>query len=272
MLIVGIWIALFLYLISWVFGIFASPLEKRYTSNLPSWLELFGMRIGWGIHTLTLMGILWTQSNWPTSFVIDILSITAWVTMLVVFSFPKRIPSLLNETFVRLFVILLLGLSLIISMYNSDSGVIFSNNTWYYEVLLVMHIIILLASYVMLGVSCVASIIFIYQEYQLKTKNIKSINSNFPSLGTLDRLSWEGSIWGFLALSVGIMIGILINKNDQSLLANLRFGFSISSWFVFAVLLLFRQMRIMRSLWIAVWPVFGFSLAIVSLIVEMLRL
>ena len=79
-------------------------------------------------------------------------------------------------------------------------------------------------------------------------------------------------MWGFFALSVGIMIGILINKNDQSILANLRFGFSIGSWFVFAFLLLFRQMKIIRSHWTSLLPIFGFGLALVSLIVEMLRL
>ena len=44
----------------------------------------------------------------------------------------------------------------------------------------------------------------------LKTKNIKSISSHFPSLGMLDRLSLQSTMWGFLALSIGIMIGILM--------------------------------------------------------------
>ena len=94
----------------------------------------------------------------------------------------------------------------------------------------------------------------------------------FPSLGALDRLSWQGTMWGFLALSIGIMIGILINKNDQSFLASLRFVASISAWFVFALLLLFRQLQILRSLWTSALPTFGFILALMSLIVEILRL
>ena len=88
----------------------------------------------------------------------------------------------------------------------------------------------------------------------------------------LDRLSWQGTLWGFLALSIGIMIGILINKNDQSLLASLRFGSSISAWFVFVFLLFFRQLQLLHSLWTSAWPIFGFILALISLIVEILRL
>jgi len=272
MLIVGIWVALFLYIISWIYSLFVTPFANFHSKRSPIWLELLGMRMAWLIHTLTLLGILWTKSIWPTSFVSDILSITAWASMLVVLAFPRTLPSLFNNIIVRLFVIMLLGLSLLISKYNFESVEILSNHTWYYEVLLVMHIIILLASYVMLGVACVASIIFIYQEHHLKTKALTPKIVRFPSLGTLDRLSWQGTMWGFLALSVGIMIGILINKNDQSLLANLRFGFSISAWFVFAFLLLFRQMEMIRSLWTSVWPIFGFGLTLISLIIEMLRL
>ena len=268
MLIVGIWLALFLYIISWIYSIFVAPFENLNNKRDPIWLELLMMGMAWFIHTLTLLGILWTKSIWPTSFVSDILNITSWLSMLVVLAFPRHLPILFNNIIVRLFVILLLGLSLLISKYNSESIEIFANQTWYYEVLLVMHIIILLASYGMLGLACVASIIFIYQEHHLKTKVLTSKSVRFPSLGTLDRLSWQSTMWGFLALSVGIMIGILINKNDQSLLANFRFGSSISAWFVFAFFLLFRQMGIIRSF----WPIFGFVLALISLIIEMIRL
>jgi len=272
MLIVGIWVALFLYIISWICSFFVSPFGNYQSKKFSIRIELFGMRIAWLIHSLALLGILWTKSIWPASFVSDILSITAWISTLVVLIFPRSMPSLFNSIVVRLFVILLLGLSLLISIYNSGLDEILSSQTWYYEVLLVIHIIILLASYVLLGVACVASIIFIYQEHNLKQKELTSKSVRFPSLGTLDRLSWQGTMLGFLALSVGIMIGILINKNDQSFLANLRFGSSICAWLVFAMFLLFRQMEMIRSLWTSIWPIFGFSLALISLISEILRL
>ena len=124
----------------------------------------------------------------------------------------------------------------------------------------------------MLGVACVASIIFLYQEHHLKTKLMSSLTRRFPALGTLDRLSWQGILWGFLALSIGLMLGILINSDDHSLLANLRFGSSISAWFVFAALLLFRQLQAAQSRWITIWSIIGFVLALMSLIVELLRL
>ena len=272
MLIVGAWGALLLYIISWISGLFPSPFDESPGSRLQAWMEFTGMRLGWIIHTIALLGLLWTKSVWPTTFVSDILSVAAWASMVGVQAFPERLPSLVNTSIVRLFAILLLGLSLIIFQNQFSTSEIVLAQTWLYQLLLGTHIIILLAGYVMLGVACVASIIFLYQEHHLKTKLVTSMMIRFPALGTLDRLSWQGTLWGFLALSIGIMLGILINKDDESLLANLRFVASISAWCVFAMILLLRQLQALRSRWKAIWPIVGFILAMMSLIVELLRL
>ena len=272
MLIAGTWVALLLYIISWISGLFASPFKEHSDHRLQAWTDVTGMRVAWLVHTATLLGLLWSKAIWPSTFVSDILSVVAWGSMVGVQASSVRLLSLVNTSFVRLFAILLLGLSLIISQRQVLAGEVVSEQTWLYHVLLGSHIIILLAGYVMLGVACVASIIFIYQEHHLKTKLMTSIMIHFPALGTLDRLSWQGTIWGFLALSIGIMLGILINSNDHSLLANLRFGSSISAWCVFAALLLFRQLQAVQSRWITIWPIVGFVLALMSLIVELLRL
>ncbi len=149
------------------------------------------------IHTATLLGLLWSKAIWPTTFVSDILSVVAWGSMVGVQAFPERLLSLVNTSFVRLFAILLLGLSLIISQRQVLAGEVVSEQNWLYHVLLGSHIIILLAGYVMLGVACVASIIFLYQEHHLKTKLMTSIMIRFPALGTLDRLSSQGPFGGF---------------------------------------------------------------------------
>ena len=272
MLIAGTWGALLLYIISWFSGLFSSNLVQPSCSRFQVWTDVTGMRTAWLIHTVTLLGLLWTKAVWPSTFVSDILSVAAWGSMVGVQAFPERLPSLVNTSIVRFFVILLLGLSLIISQRQMSAGSLLIEQTWFYHVLLGSHIIILLAGDLMLGVACVASIIFLYQEHHLKTKLMSSLTLRFPALGTLDRLSWQGILWGFLALSIGLMLGILINSDDHSLLANLRFGSSVSAWCVFATLLLFRQLHVVRSRWITIWCVVGFVMTLISLIVEMLRL
>ncbi len=272
MVITGIWTALLLYIITAVAGIYVSAFEEVSKAKILKNSLVLGMRIAWCIHTITLIGLLWYKAIWPATFVSDILNILAWASMVVVQALHERVMSLINPYIIRLFAILLLGMSLVFYQWEVMSELLVIDQTWFFQVLLGTHIVILLAGYVLLGVACVASIIFLYQEHHLKTKLLTSIMVRFPALGTLDRISWQGSLWGFLALSIGIMLGIIINKGDQTLLADIRFISSISSWFVFAILLLLRQMRALHSKWIAIWPIAGFTLALVSLLSELMRM
>ena len=149
MLIVGTWGALLLYIISWISGLFP-PFDKTSSSKFQIWTELIGIRVGWIIHTFALLGLLWTKSVWPTTFVSDILSVASWVSILLIQALPERLPSLVNTSIVRLFAILLLGLSLIIFQFQISTSEIVSDKTWLYQVLLGSHIIILIAGYVCL--------------------------------------------------------------------------------------------------------------------------
>ncbi len=272
MLISGTWTAFFLYIVTGLAGIYFSAFEEESKARILKSTLVLGMRTAWCIHTVTLIGLLWYKAIWPATFVSDLLNILAWASMVFVQALHESAMSLVNPYIIRLFAILLLGMSLVFYQWKVMPDLMVIDQTWFFQVLLGTHIIILLAGYVMLGVACVASIIFLYQEHRLKTKLLTSIMVRFPALGTLDRISWQGSLWGFLALSIGIMLGIIINKGDQSLLAEIRFISSISAWLVFAVLLLLRQMRALRSKWIALWPVAGFTLALVSLFSELLRM
>ncbi len=272
MLISGTWTAFLLYIVTGLAGIYFSAFKEESKARFIKHTLVLGMRTAWCIHTVTLIGMLWYKAIWPATFVSDILNILAWASMVFVQALHESVMSLVNPYIIRLFAILLLGMSLVFYEWKVMPDLMVIDQTWFFQVLLGTHIIILLAGYVMLGVACVASIIFLYQEHRLKTKLLTSIMVRFPALGTLDRISWQGSLWGFLALSIGIMLGIIINRGDQSLLAEIRFISSISAWLVFAVLLLLRQMRALRSKWIALWPIAGFTLALVSLFSEILRM
>ena len=115
MLIAGTWTALLLYIISGISGIYFSTREKPSESLLLKWLAVAAMRTAWCIHTVTLLGLLWSKAVWPETFVSDILNVLAWCSMVVVQALPERLLSLVNPFIIRLFAILLLGLSLIIS-------------------------------------------------------------------------------------------------------------------------------------------------------------
>ncbi|MBI2999936.1 MAG: cytochrome c biogenesis protein CcsA [Deltaproteobacteria bacterium] len=51
------------------------------------------------------------------------------------------------------------------------------------------------------------SLMYLLQEYQLKSKKMPSLYQRFPSLETLDRLNYLFLVWGFPLMTLGIITG-----------------------------------------------------------------
>ncbi len=110
MLITGIWIALLLYIVTGIAGIYVSTFEEVSRAKILKILQVTGLRTAWCIHTVTLIGLLWYKAIWPATFVSDILNIIAWASMVVVQALHERVLSLVNPYIIRFFAILLLSM------------------------------------------------------------------------------------------------------------------------------------------------------------------
>lgn len=53
------------------------------------------------------------------------------------------------------------------------------------------------------------SLMYLFEEYQLKRKKVAMVSGRFPSLETLDRLNHRFLIWGFPLMTLGIITGSL---------------------------------------------------------------
>ncbi|HWP59343.1 MAG TPA: cytochrome c biogenesis protein CcsA [Candidatus Acidoferrales bacterium] len=53
------------------------------------------------------------------------------------------------------------------------------------------------------------SLIYLFQDYQLKHKRVPAVTLLFPSLETLDRLNYTFLVWGFPLMTLGILTGTL---------------------------------------------------------------
>jgi cytochrome c-type biogenesis protein CcsB len=53
------------------------------------------------------------------------------------------------------------------------------------------------------------SLMYLLQEYQLKTRRMTALYKRFPSLETLDRLNYLFLVWGFPLMTLGIVTGSL---------------------------------------------------------------
>ena len=53
------------------------------------------------------------------------------------------------------------------------------------------------------------SLMYLFQDHQLKTKRVPVLAKRFPSLETLDRLNYVFLVWGFPLMTLGILTGSL---------------------------------------------------------------
>jgi ABC-type uncharacterized transport system permease subunit len=121
---------------------------------------------------------------------------------------------------------------------------------------LVVHIIALLAAYVALGFSLLASMLYLLQERRIKSKRKPAEDSWWllfdwlPSLDTLERIAHTTLEFGFPCMTVGLAIGALLVQSttlgaayffDPKVIA--AFGL----WFIYCFLILARRVAGLRG-------------------------
>ena len=134
MLILGTWFSLLLYSVSWVSGLTLDS-SSRY-----AWLDLQVLRLAWLLHTLVLLITLYTVSQWPATFVGDFLNGVAWVCLVVSQAFPGRWKTMNHSSMLRVFSILLLGLSTSISQVHFPGLAVIHEQNWLHQTLSLIHI------------------------------------------------------------------------------------------------------------------------------------
>jgi len=93
-----------------------------------------------------------------------------------------------------------------------SSAPLFVSTQWIY-----IHVALILIGYSALFFSFVASILYLLQERNLKTKaGMKGFWSRLPALATIDEIGFKCLIWGFPFMTLGLIAG--------SILAEARFG------------------------------------------------
>ena len=263
----GIWLSVFFYLMGWGsrFSLFQKPLR------LPPAFGLCALQFACILHTATLLLMLAT-SAWPEDLIPDLLNAIAWLSVFLYLVVRQRIQSPIGSTAIPLFSVVLLCISVLLLKQDLPSLELMDEAPLFHQTLLITHITTLIAGYVLFGMSCISSVLFLYQEHQIKTKLVKLLVHRFPALTTLDRISYRSVILGFLFLTVGLVLGVWLSDGLQSPRNMGRLGISLLIWLLYAFFLLERFIQGYKRRFTAIGSIVGFFLAMASLVVEALHL
>ena len=131
-----------------------------------------------------------------------------------------------------------------------------------------IHTMCSLFSYGAFLVACVAGVLFLIQERQLKGKRMGWLFRRLPSLEQLDRLNFAAVGIGFAFFSIGVTCGFL---GARILLGRWWNGDSKESlavlvWVAYLVLWLVRLRSTLRGRRVALLSVLGFSLVLFTFV------
>jgi len=140
--------------------------------------------------------------------------------------------------------------------------------------LLMGHGSMSMLGYLLFGVAFLTSVFFLYHEKQIKNKTLLLKTVKIPSLGLLDTIIFRMILAGFLFLTIGLLLGIIMGVftyegTSRSALRNLL---PVLTWAIYAIVLISRTAIGVRGRNSAILSILGFLVAVISFIYEIILL
>jgi ABC-type uncharacterized transport system permease subunit len=224
--------------------------------------RVFGSRIllwlGAGVHALSLVG----QGSTLFAVKDGVVGLFGWSLLLAFLIFGNRLG---REIALGAFVT---PVVLIATLYSLAAPLLhrFTPASQHAVPWLIIHVIVILISYVALAFAFAASLIYLLQDSLLKRKQLGGLWQKLPSLQVADEWIYRATSFGLAALTVGLLTGVLWQHDHPgyAALRDPKVLISFATWFIFAIYLVARWRlgwRGRKSNWVVVG---GFLLLAIS--------
>jgi ABC-type transport system involved in cytochrome c biogenesis permease subunit len=227
-------------------------------------ITLYTVIFGFTAHTGSIIYDWALEGRYPLFSTPEALSFLAW-TLVVAFGLVTyRYPLRALGAFLLPVVALLVFATQFVSadMNKSPSSVTDGSAAWLFPV----HVTLLLFGYASFFVAFAASVMYLWQERELRLKKFSAIFHRLPSLSTVDDVASTAASVGFTLLTLGIITGVIWSRarsvrlfhNDPT-----EF-FALLTWIVYLALLHYRvEWRGRKAAWLGVG---GFTLVLCTFV------
>ena len=217
--------------------------------------SFFAIAIGFVLQT----AFLWIRGHevgrCPITNLFEVFVFLAWSVALVYLLVGPAYRLSLMGAFTAPLVLLLQGFALIAPIDTRHAGIV-PANSW-----LEFHASMSLVAYGAFALACIAGVMYLLQERQLKTHHLHSIFYHLPPLTNLfaaiTRLLW----WGLALYTLGIVSGFFTGHP----LPRTQVVAAIAVWVLYAAILQARHLKWLGPKRVAALCIVGFSAALVLL-------
>jgi ABC-type uncharacterized transport system permease subunit len=248
------------YVIAAIYAVLALVNKRRVAERIASFSLLFAF----AAHTGALI-LDWVQDgHYPLFSTPEALSFLAWTLVVAYVLVTYRYPLRALGAFLLPVVAVLVFASQVVrgSAALAASRVTDGGAAWLFPV----HTTLLLFAYASFFVAFSASVMYLWQERELRLKKFGSLFHRLPSLTTVDDVGSTTASVGFTLLTLGIITGVIWSQarsgrmfhNDPIEL------FALLTWVLYLTLLHYRvQWRGRRAAWLGVA---GFTLVLCTFV------
>jgi cytochrome c-type biogenesis protein CcsB len=250
-------VALAAYAVAAIHSILAFVNKRRAADRTAN----FSLAIGFAAHTAAL-ALDWVQDgHYPLFSFRETLSFLAWT--LVIAYFVASLRYQLNALAVltqplAVFLVTVAALTRSPGANPAASNVTDGVAAWLFPV----HTTLLIFAYAAFFVVFAASLMYLWQERELKLKTFSSFFHRLPSLSTVDDIGQTAAGIGFTLLSLGIMTGIIWSslRSGRMWHNDPKEIFALLTWVLYLTMIHYRaQWRGRRAAWVGV---VGFALVL----------
>ncbi|HEY4273159.1 MAG TPA: cytochrome c biogenesis protein CcsA [Candidatus Udaeobacter sp.] len=230
-------------------------IELRAKMFRPLRFNFFAIGLGFIFQTAFLSVRGHELGRCPITNLFEVFVFLAWSVALIYMLVGPAYRLSLMGAFTAPLVLLLQGFALIAPI-DVRRPAQFSANSW-----LEFHASISLIAYGAFALACIAGVMYLLQERQLKTHQLHSIFYHLPPLTNLfaaiTRLLW----WGFVLYTVGIVTGFFTGHP----LPRTQVVAAIALWLLYAAILQARHLKWLAPKRVAALCIVGFSAALALL-------
>ncbi len=223
-----------LILVFYLVGLFHSIVSFASKKDLFFRVALLSVSIGFALHTVFLVRLGLEKNHFPLTDLRESLVFFAWTVSLCFFvSYPRYRIKALGVFLLPLVSALMLGTVFLKSKPMPDI---------YWSPWIYFHTTFLFLAYGMFLVTFVASLLYLFQEREIKRKKPKTFYSRLPSLRLLDDLFYQFLIFGFSFMTLGLLAGIMWAEQDwvSGWQSDPKVIAALVTWGIYLILIYFR--------------------------------
>lgn len=237
------------YIVAAVHAVLAFVNKRRAVERI----TVYSLGFGFAAHTGALIADWVTDGHYPLFHLHETISFLAWTLAIAYFVVSYKYAVRALGAFLLPLVSLFVFAS---NVVRGDANLVASRVTegeaaWLFPV----HTTLLLFAYASFFVAFAASVMYLWQERELRLKKFSAVFHRLPSLSTVDDIGSTAAGVGFTLLTLGIVTGVVWSRARSGRMFHndpIEF-FAILTWVLYLTLLHYRvQWRGRKAAWMGV--------------------